>query len=582
MRQLYRFHGGLRLEGHKDESLQRPLRTLPAPAQLCLPLTQHIGSAAEPLVRVGDRVRRGQRIAQAKDDIAAHVHAPTAGIVREIAAYPVPHPSGLAAPCVLLDCVPAIAAADASGQENGTEAVDFLPPWADDWRSREPGQLRERIRDAGIVGLGGAAFPTAVKLQPRGGIPLHTLIVNGAECEPYITCDDVLMQTSPMDILDGIQIVAYLLGIRQVLFAIEDNKPLAYQSLVSAVAQRRDFRCVFPEMAAPDRTVPESGSAVFEAAGTAAAVPGAAVPGTVVPAAAHVGLPLELLRIPSIYPTGGERQLIRVLTGEEVPSAGLPGDLGLVCQNPGTLKAIADAVLRGQPLLSRLVTVTGSGVREPCNIEALLGTPFAALVAAAGGYAPTAARLLMGGPMMGFAIAEDAVPVIKGTNCILVLGADDLPKTQPVQPCIRCGHCVDACPAQLLPQQLYWFARSRQWDAIQAHDLFDCIECGCCAQVCPSHLPLVQYYRFAKQEIWNLDHERVRADQARERFEFRQARQAREEQEKAAKMAQKKASLTTGVTGETPHKPAIEAALERARARKAGRSADDTGPATPP
>jgi Na+-translocating ferredoxin:NAD+ oxidoreductase subunit C len=272
--------------------------------------------------------------------------------------------------------------------------------------------------------------------------------------------------------------------------------------------------------------------------------------------------------IPSTYPAGGERQLIKVLTGREVPSGGLPADLGIVCQNVGTLKAVRDAVLLGQPLISRIVTVTGPGVREPRNVEAMIGTPFAELIAAAGGYAPGVDRLVMGGPMMGFAIADDAVPVIKATNCLLATRPEDVGTQGPVMPCIRCGECTRVCPANLLPQQLYWYAKCKNFDAIQDYGLFDCIECGCCAHVCPSNIPLVQYYRYAKQEIWGREKERQKADLARERFEFRQLRQEREEQEKAERHARKKAVLAKP-DSEGDTRTAIDGAIERARAKRA-------------
>lgn len=507
--QLHRFHGGLKLPDHKAESTERPLLTLGVPRYLYVPLSQHIGAPTEPLVQPGDPVLKGQRISQAKDYICANVHAPTSGRVKDIVEHPVPHPSCLSAPCIVIE-------SDAHDQWG-----ERMPGWPD-WRERDARSLRERVRAAGIVGMGGAAFPTAAKLNPRADKRIHTLVVNGAECEPYISCDDTLMRTSPEAILDGARIVAHIVGAERVLFAVENNKPEALRALTDArPTEEADF--------------------------------------------------LQIVSIPSIYPTGGERQLIHVLTGREVPSAGLPADLGMVCQNVGTLKAIREAVLFGQPLISRIVTVTGPGIREPRNVEALIGTPFADLVAAAGGYAPGVDRLVMGGPMMGFAIGDDAAPVIKGTNCLLATRPQDTPAPGPLMPCIRCGECVRVCPANLLPQQLYWFAKSKDFDAIQDYGLFDCIECGCCAHVCPSNIPLVQYYRFAKQEIWGREKERQKADLARERFEFRQERQEREEREKAERLARKKAALAKKGP-EEDKKTAIDGAIERARARKATQS----------
>ncbi|MFO8153738.1 electron transport complex subunit RsxC [Thioalkalivibrio sp.] len=512
--QLHHFHGGLKLADHKAESTARPLLTLGVPKYLYVPLSQHIGAQTECTVQAGDRVAKGQRIGRAKDYICANVHAPTSGWIRGIVEHPVPHPSGLSAPCIKIET---------DGRDHWGD--DRMEPWHD-WRERDPRSLRERVRDAGIVGMGGAAFPTAVKLNPRPGKRIHTLVVNGAECEPYISCDDMLMRTYPEAILEGARIVAHTVGAERVLFAVEDNKPEALRALTDAMPSgEQDF--------------------------------------------------LQIVSIPSVYPTGGERQLIKVLTGHEVPSAGLPADLGMVCHNTGTLKAIREAVVAGQPLISRIVTVTGPGIREPRNIEALIGTPFADLAAAAGGYMPDVDRLVMGGPMMGFAVGDDAVPIIKGTNCLLATRPQDAPQPGPVMPCIRCGECTRVCPANLLPQQMYWFAKSKDFDAIQDYGLFDCIECGCCAQVCPSNIPLVQYYRFAKQEIWGREKDRQKADLARERFEFRQQRQEREQREKAERLARKKAALGKKDSEAGDKKAVIEDAIERARAKKAAQSSEE-------
>jgi len=522
--QLHRFHGGLKLPDETAASTAEPVRTLGVPSRLIVPLGQHIGEAAEPSVQVGDRVTKGQRIGQSKGYIAAHVHAPTSGEVVEIGDHPVPHPSGLSAPCIVIH---------PDGRDDWGD--NRLEPWLD-WDTRGRRELRQRIRDGGIVGLGGAAFPTAVKLNPRAGQRVHTLIVNGAECEPYISADDMLLRSAPEAVYEGIRIAAHVLEVERVLFAVEDNMPEAMRALTDNLPDElRDL--------------------------------------------------VQLVSVPSIYPTGGERQLIQVLTGQEVPSGGLPADIGIVCHNPGTFKAICDAVIQGRPLLSRIVTVTGPGVKQPRNVEALIGTPFAELIAAAGGYAEGVDRLVMGGPMMGFAVHDDAVPVIKATNCLLATRPQDTPAPGPLMPCIRCGECSRVCPARLLPQQLYWQAKAGDFDSIQDYGLFDCIECGCCSYVCPSNIPLVQYYRYAKNEIWAREQERQKSDIARERYEFRQERLAREEREKAERLAKKKAAVSSKDKDQDDDKQAaIQAALERARARKqakagAGADADTTTPA---
>ncbi|MEJ2645565.1 MAG: electron transport complex subunit RsxC [Gammaproteobacteria bacterium] len=499
---LFHFHGGLRLPGHKDQSTAMAVVPARVPPRLILPLHQHIGQPAEALVQPGDRVLKGQLIGRAEGYVSAAVHASSSGRVVEVAERPVPHPSGLTALCVVIE-------------------TDGLEQWRQrdepvaDYRTLDPSELRNRIRDAGIVGLGGAGFPTFVKMNPGAGHAIELLVINGAECEPYISCDDMLMRERPADIVAGMAILRHAIGARECVIAVEDNKPEATAAL------RREVQ------AAGDATV-------------------------------------QVVTVPTRYPTGGEKQLIKVLTGREVPSQGLPADIGVVCHNVGTAAAVYRNVLDNEPLVSRFITVTGAGVAQPRNLEVLVGTPIADLVEQCGGYTDAADRLVMGGPMMGFALPDDALPVVKTTNCILVASRDELPPPQAAMPCIRCGECVQVCPADLLPQQLYWYAHSKDFDKTQDYHLFDCIECGCCAQVCPSHIPLVQYYRFAKTEIWAQERERRHADQARRRHEFRLARLEREKQEREQRLRERR----KGAPQDTK-KAAIQAALERAKAKKA-------------
>ncbi|MBT8121917.1 MAG: electron transport complex subunit RsxC, partial [Gammaproteobacteria bacterium] len=412
---LYHFNGGLKLAANRAVSLACPARSAGIPPQLILPLQQHIGEPAECLVKVGDRVRKGDVLAGPVGQVSVPLYAPTSGVISAIEARPVPHPSGLPAPCIVIDT------------DGDDTAGPMTPPV--DYLQTDPASLCELIRHAGIVGLGGAGFPTQVKLARKNDIEL--LLINGAECEPWITCDERLLIDQAENVISGIRILQHILKPRHCVLAIEDNMPAAGKAIRAAL-ENDDFG-------------------------------------------------IRLVEVPAIYPAGGERQLIKVITNREVPSMGLPADIGIICQNVGTVAAIHHAINDGSPLLSRQVTVTGDGVREPCNLDVLIGTPVSHVIAAAGGYSDDIERLLVGGPMMGYAVGTDAVPVIKTTNCILAVTPQTMPSPQAALPCIRCGKCTEACPADLLPQQLFWFARSGNHDAAQDFGLFDCIECGCCA-----------------------------------------------------------------------------------------------------
>jgi len=427
-------------------------------------------------VKEGDRVLKGQLLAAPNGMVSVGVHAPTSGTVADISDHPIPHPSGMAARCITL--IP----------DNRDQWIEH--EGLEDFRQYSPAKLLEMIREAGIAGLGGAGFPSAVKLTPRK--PIDTLIINATECEPYITADDALMREHPAEIAEGIRMLAHILGEPEtVLIGIEDNKPEAYEALEPHLA----------------------------------------------------GTNIELVEFPTRYPSGGEKQLIQILTGKEVPSGGLPADIGIVCQNIGTTYAIQRAVRHGEPLISRITTVTGRACTINRNYRVLIGTPISHLLNHNGFAKNHCARLIMGGPMMGFTLTDPDVPVIKTTNCILAPSKEELPEPPPAQPCIRCGMCAEACPASLLPQQLFWYAQSKNYERLETHNLFDCIECGACSYVCPSNIPLVQYYRAAKGDIRKQAQEKIKSDRARARFEFQQARKAKEEAEKAAKReARKKAA----------------------------------------
>ncbi|NOX07960.1 MAG: electron transport complex subunit RsxC [Gammaproteobacteria bacterium] len=503
-RKLWDFQGGLHLPGHKESSNQQAITQVSLPDKLILPLQQHIGQPAEPLVKVGDKVLKGEVIAQVHGFVSAPLAASSSGTVIAIEEHPIAHPSGMSAPCIIIET-------------DGADRWRWRRERIIDYTQLDSGELRNHIRKMGVVGLGGAGFPTFIKMNPRSG-NIHTLIINGIECEPFITCDDRLMRERSDEIITGITILRHALHPEKVIIGIEDNKTEAWQAIRDELEKQNITD-------------------------------------------------IELIKIPTVYPAGGERQLIYILTGKEVPSQGLPVDIGVICHNVGTVAAIARAIIESEPLLSRIITVTGSGVQQPGNIEVLIGTPIQHLIEQCGGYSSEPNRLIIGGPMMGFAINTDQVPITKTSNCILVANEKDLPQKGAITECIRCGECAVCCPAGLLPQQLYWHVNARDFDKAQDYKLFDCIECGCCAYVCPSNIPLVQYYRYAKNEIWYQEQEYQKASNARNRFEFRAARLLRDKEERAAKLRKKKAAIKKD--GDSNNKKdAIQAALERVKAKK--------------
>jgi electron transport complex protein RnfC len=510
--QIHDIPGGIHPPEYKSLSNQNPIARPPLPKRLIIPLTQHIGSPAKVCVSVGARVLKGQMIAAAGSSVSAAVHAPTSGIISSIGPQPYPHVSGLPAEAIVIDS-------------------DGLDEWApvsghEQFHQLSPAALLEKISQAGVSGLGGAGFPTAVKLAARPQNKIHTLIINGAECEPYITSDDLLMREKAAEVLSGVEILAHILQPQRVLIGIEDNKPEAILAMRQTLGER----------------------------------------------------PYAIVGFPTKYPSGGERQLIQILTGHEVPSGGLPADIGILCQNVGTCVAIHDAVVLGRPLISRITTLTGAALARPGNVEALIGTPVNELLDFAGLDRARLERLIMGGPMMGFTLPSADVPLIKSSNCLLACAALELPQTRPAQPCIRCGDCAQACPAGLQPQQLHFFALGQQHEQLKVHNLFDCIECGACAYVCPSSIPLVQYYRAAKAEIRALEQKQLKAEHSRLRFEQRQERLRKaEEQKEAERIARAERAAKARETPATAEKPAddllkrlkIEASMAQIALKKA-------------
>ena len=510
---LFPFIGGVHPPTHK-EAAAHAISTTALPAVLILPLRQHIGAPSEPVVEVGEQVLKGQQIAKATDYISSPLHAPTSGIVTAIKPHTVPHPSGMEANCIFIE-------------PDGRDQWFPLQSHAENFRSLDPSALRNLIRNAGIVGLGGAGFPSSVKLNPGPGREIDTLIINASECEPYITCDDRLMRERADEVIQGIIILQHAIAAQHCIIATEDNKTQAIEALQHAISEQSETR-------------------------------------------------IKIVAVPTIYPAGGEKQLIHAVTGRVVPSHGLPSHVGVLCQNVGTVVAIYRAIQFGEPLISRILTVTGD-VGECSNLEVLIGTPLHHIIAHSKTEQRSLRRVIMGGPMMGFAVHNLDVPVTKTTNCILCDGKQSTQfKIKPdAMPCIRCGACAEACPVKLLPQQLYWHSKAEDFEQTESYHLFDCIECGCCDYVCPSNIPLVQYYRYAKSEIWARHEESRKADIARERHEFRQFRQEREKAEKAAKHKQKRAALKAQQGEEQvdadkeAKRAAILAAMERAKEKKA-------------
>lgn len=437
------FSGGILLTDKKEGSEKKEIKEARLPNKVILPLQQNLGCSNDPLVKVGDEVVAGQKIADSPKFVSAPIHASISGKIMKIERLP--NPCGFDVDSVVIESPTSeVRSPKFECKDIGRWTLDNLTPE----------EIRKIVREAGIVGLGGAAFPAHVKLTPPADKKIDTIIINGCECEPYITADHRIMLERAEDILFGARAIAKSVGAGSIIIAIESNKPDAVDKLKSEIRNPKY------------ETNPK----------------------------------FEIQSLKTKYPQGGEKMLIKALLGREVPSGGLPLDIGVVVQNVGTAVAIAEAVKFGKPLIERVVTVTGLGVKDPQNLLVRIGTTFGEIIEQCGGITEDAAKVLMGGPMMGLAVSSLDLPVVKATTCILVLSRREA-KIFEEMDCIRCGRCIKACPAGLMPNFLADFAKLKNWDKTEEYHVADCIECGCCSYVCPSRIYLVQYFKVAKMEL---------------------------------------------------------------------------------
>ena len=500
---IWDFKGGIHPPEMKSQSNQSPIQQAELAHDFYVPVKQHAGAAGNVLVKEGDYVLKGQPLTQGDGLRILPVHAPTSGTVKFIGKHVAPHPSGLTEDMIHIQ-------------------ADGLDKWREQFPLEEfftlpVEQLIDRIYQAGVAGLGGAVFPTAAKIQSAEK-KVKLLIINGAECEPYITCDDRLMRDYTDEMIEGIRILRYILRPEKVVIAVEDNKPEAIQAIQQSLHGAND---------------------------------------------------IELRVIPTKYPSGAAKQLIYLLTGMEVPSGGRSYDIGVLMHNVGTAFAIKRAVINDEPLIERVVTLTGDKISEKGNYWVRLGTPVDHLLAQVGYQYDERFPVFAGGPMMGLQLSNLNAPVTKLINCLLAPDHFEYGEPEPEQSCIRCSACSDACPVNLMPQQLYWYARSEDHQKSEEYSLKDCIECGVCAYVCPSHIPLIQYFRQEKAKIWEIKEKAKKAEEAKIRFEAKQARMEREEQERKAR-SQRAAEARREELAKQKGEDPVKAALERLKAKQAG------------
>ncbi|MGZ8152295.1 MAG: electron transport complex subunit RsxC [Methylovulum sp.] len=473
-----RIRGGVHVEEHKTATATQPIIShFPLPKKLYIPLQQHVGKPAEPLIRVGDQVLKGQLLAYSQGLISAPVHASSSGIILDVNDYPAPHPSALPIRTIVLET-------------DGKDEWLVTPTVADPFQL-SPEDISLRVGAAGIVGLGGATFPTAVKLNMGRDNRVSILIINGAECEPYLSCDDRLMQERAEQIIDGVRLMLHGMEAENAVVAIEDNKPHAFTAMQAAAA-------AYPS--------------------------------------------IKVMPIPTRYPMGWDRQLIGYVTGKEVPVGSRSSEIGVTIHNVGTAYAVHKAIRYGRPLVSRVVTVSGGAVGRPMNVETPLGTLISELFSFCEVNQEQTARIIMGGPMMGESLPHSGLPTVKATSGILALTQSELKSTEE-QPCIRCASCVSVCPAGLRPLDMVNNIRVNQLDAAVDLGLKDCISCGCCSYICPSNIPLVHYFKYATGEVLARQQAQHKSEQTKRLIDTRNNRMERlaqqQREEETARLAAK-------------------------------------------
>ncbi|WP_119308520.1 electron transport complex subunit RsxC [Cohaesibacter haloalkalitolerans] len=474
---LFKIKGGIHPDGRKELAENEKIEQIPLPTLMRIPLKQHTGAPANPIVEKGDTVKKGQVLALSRGSVSATIHAPTSGRIIAIGRFVAPHASGLPEPTITL-------------RPDGKDEWGDLPPPLDPFAT-EPDEIARRVAEAGVVGLGGAAFPAAVKLNLRTRGPLHTLVINAAECEPYITCDDRLMRERAAEILDGVAIICHTIGVTKALIGVEKNKPDAIKALKrEAQAQNR--------------------------------------------------YDIKVVEVPTRYPTGFAKHLVQILTGQEVPARALTADVGVIVQNVATTYAIQQAVRLGRPLISRIVTVSGEMIRRKGNFEVPIGTPISHIIEHCGGFIDEPEKLLLGGSMMGDPVSSTRAPVVKGSNGILALGRKETSQ-KPIMPCIRCTSCVAACPCGLMPYEMAARIKADELESAVDIGLRDCIACGSCSFVCPANIPLVQYFNYAKGSLTAKQRAAHKQEETKRLVQFHDARMEKIKKEKQAAMARMKA-----------------------------------------